>query len=1098
MTTTTTSPTPESTTKPATDDPHIAAFCDPNSPEIFRSVAYPTEVWTPDPMDVESIHGEARDVFDRLLNAATSDDRNVGKMLLLLGQSGSGKTHLMRSLRTRLHSRGDGYFGYMQMTSLAGNYSRYVLQKLIDSLDKPYYNTPSRPDQTTGLMRLSTLVAESPQVDAGQIDRLREEELALGEPAKIALQLADQIANDPKLNDCNPDLITALLLLQSSQNAVRKRAIKYLRGERLSEHDRIHLGGLTPVDQEEDAIEMIIRLGRLAWATDRDAIVICVDQLEDIWHTTANGHDPGDRFRTAATTLNHIVAEVPNAIVVIACLDDFFTSVREHLTKPILDRIEKESPVPSTLQANRSEVEARQLAEVHLAYLYDHVDGMELPLRPLHPLPDDLFAKASGLSTRDLLASFRQYRDQCIAKGEVGIDSVAPFVAPVIPPSIPKQSSDHLESLWNDLREDESNTPPDDDESLTELLDWAIDFVDEELARGHSFHSDHNDCDLQIRGRTEGHPDAVILGRVCNRSPRGGALTKRLKDLLVAADEQESDSIPALIRSTDYKPTSGSSLIAKLLAQLFKRGGRKVVVSDSDWRAMAAMRKFRSQHRDDPQFGDWLRQSRPLARLKSLRDLLALDDLDEPTVVKLQDPGSSESQKNVAASDGSAKTNTSQKPAPGDPKKSDGKAIEPVAPPLGKLRVGRARNRANEEVLIDVEYLKRHTGILGSNGSGKTTAALNLIEQLLRQDIPVLLVDRKGDLAAYAAEGAFDQKLADPVLAERQSDLRNWCDVAIYTPGQSEGRAIALPIAPEGMASMKSTDRLMVANQAATSLGVMLGYRETGRDATKIAVLVQAIELLGSQADSQITLDSLIKFIAERDDALLSAIGMIKPNVIDGLLENLQTMQITKKLLFTPDAEPLSAERLFGLNRADAGNKRKTRLSIVNLKFLGDRQSNLFWVSQLLLELSRWMSKSPSDKLQGVVMFDEADCYLPATSKPPTKEPMENLLKRARAAGLGVMLATQSPGDLDYKCRDNVNTWLLGKISESNAIGKMQSLLDDCRRDVRSELPKQSIGEFFLVSDGEVTAVQSDRSVVEANQLPESEILRLAARSREG
>ncbi len=977
-----------------TADPHVAAFCDPNTPEIFRSVAYPTEVWTPDPMDVESIHGKAREVFEQLLNAATLDsDNKVGRILLMLGQSGSGKTHLMRSLRTRTHSRSDGYFGYLQMTSLSGNYSRYVLQKLIDSLDKPYFNTPSRPDQTTGLMRLSTLVAESPEVDPADVERVRDEDLGIGEPAAIALNLADRIANDANLADCNPDLLTALLLLQSSQNAVRKRAIKYLRGERLSDYDREHLGGLTPVDRDEDAIEMITRIGRLAWATNHDAIVICVDQLEDIWHTTADDHDPADRFRTAATTLNQVVAQVPNAVVVIACLDDFYVTVRGHLSNPILDRIEKESPVAITLRANRTAAEARQLAELHLAYLYDHVDGLEMPADPVYPLPVKLFDSVGEQLTRDLLAGFRRFRDRCIAAGKIVIESS-------LPPSPPPQPSNRLELLWNDLREDESNSPPDDDGSLAALLDSAIHFVDEEIPGGHSFHADHQACDVKVRGKTNGHPDTVILGRICNKAAQGGVLTKQLKGLFELVEQDDSEPIAALIRSTDYQPKSAGSQIAKLLARLLTSGGRKVIVADSDWRAMAAMRTFRNQYGSDPEFGDWLRHSRPLARLKSLRDLLGLDDLAEPTVLPPDDPRNrttEESEKNPHGDGGALPNQDTADQEPANDGRgaagSDAPQADPplIAPPLGKLRVGRTRNRAKEEVLIDVDQLKRHSAILGSSGSGKTTAALNLIEQLLCKDIPVLMVDRKGDLAAYAADGAFEQRLSNPILAERQADLHGWCDVSVYTPGQPEGRAIALPVAPEGMRSMKTTDRQMVAVQAAASLGGMLGYRETGKDASKIAVLVQAIELLGAQSDTRITLESLIEYIAERDDSLLSAIGMIQPRIFDGLLENLQTMQITKKLLFTRDAEPLSAERLFGLERRDAGGKQKTRLSVVNLKFITDRQSNLFWVSQLLLELSRWMSKAPSDKLQAVVMFDEADWYLPATSKPPTKEPMEKL-----------------------------------------------------------------------------------------------------------
>ena len=74
--------------------------------------------------------------------------------------------------------------------------------------------------------------------------------------------------------------------------------------------------------------------------------------------------------------------------------------------------------------------------------------------------------------------------------------------------------------------------------------------------------------------------------------------------------------------------------------------------------------------------------------------------------------------------------------------------------------------------------------------------------------------------------------------------------------------------------------------------------------------------------------------------------------------------------------------------------------------------------------------RTPSPTLQAVLFLDEADQYLPATSKPPTKGPLESLLKRGRSAGLGVMLATQSPGDLDYKGRDNLRAWLVGRVQE--------------------------------------------------------------------
>ena len=86
-------------------------------------------------------------------------------------------------------------------------------------------------------------------------------------------------------------------------------------------------------------------------------------------------------------------------------------------------------------------------------------------------------------------------------------------------------------------------------------------------------------------------------------------------------------------------------------------------------------------------------------------------------------------------------------------------------------------------------------------------------------------------------------------------------------------------------------------------------------------------------------------------------------------------------------------------------------------------------------------SRSPATQLQSVLFLDEADAYLPASSKPATKEPLQDLLKRARSAGLGVMLATQNPGDLDYKGRDNIGTWWIGRIGSKTAIEKMKPLL---------------------------------------------------------
>src|SRR5436190_194217 len=120
-------------------NPRLAAFLSPGCPEVFHSVATPTAIWQADPYDVATIHAEARETFDRLLDRSRCNPAPPsGVVLVLLGEAGSGKTHLMRAFRTRAHGQGWGYCGYLQMTTEASNYPRYMLTNLIDGLEQPY------------------------------------------------------------------------------------------------------------------------------------------------------------------------------------------------------------------------------------------------------------------------------------------------------------------------------------------------------------------------------------------------------------------------------------------------------------------------------------------------------------------------------------------------------------------------------------------------------------------------------------------------------------------------------------------------------------------------------------------------------------------------------------------------------------------------------------------------------------------------------------------------------------------------------------------------------------------------------------------------
>jgi DNA helicase HerA-like ATPase len=130
-------------------------------------------------------------------------------------------------------------------------------------------------------------------------------------------------------------------------------------------------------------------------------------------------------------------------------------------------------------------------------------------------------------------------------------------------------------------------------------------------------------------------------------------------------------------------------------------------------------------------------------------------------------------------------------------------------------------------------------------------------------------------------------------------------------------------------------------------------------------------------------------------------------------------------------------------------------------------------------------------------MLDEADIYAPAVSQPASKGRVMDLLRRGRSAGLGLLLATQNPGDLDYKGRENIKSWFVFKISEQHSINKIKPLLADGHAaGFLDRIPSFPVGQFLFARSPDAVAVAADRSLLKTDQLSEDEIRACAARIR--
>ncbi len=1044
-------------------DPRVTAFCDPNGPTVFSATAHGHQVWERDPFDVERVHAEPRRKFEKLLERSAGPEAGEsGRILLLLGHSGAGKTHLMRAFRSEVHGRRAGFAGYMQMSALAEDYARYALGNLMFSLERPY--DPPEVEQS-GLMALSDAVAEAPGgIREEDLEVLREGELEPDASAELVSRLVDDLLLS-SFSDFDPDLLRAILYLQRRDPRIKSRVSRYLRCESLTDYDRRVLGGIAPRTRETDPEHMIEELGRLIWAAQEGALVLLIDQLEDLFHLDR----AEERFRRSLDVLRSLCERLPSAVVVLSCLEDVWVGSKGALTRSLLDRIERD-PAPAILSSGRSRDEIEALVATRLEFLYD-VQGVRYhPDEPCFPIPVEQLDALATLRTRDVLDWCRQYQERCQAAGGL---ARAPDVTPDASWA-DEDAKEAMERAWNDTQSQFSGVPPEGDEELLGVLAEGLRASARELGVRIDVEQSPGQSLLRIDAPGPAGRREQLVAGICNKAPQGGGLLRQLTALADAA----GDATLVLVRGSEF-PAGGASKTVKQLGELVRAGARKVVAEDGDWRTMMALSAFFREWGEDAGFAPWLAESRPISKLRAIRDLLRLDrgDLKPPRA-----PSAA-----AAGADGRRRLLRDTEPvrtvkARAVPDQGRAQAAEPDG-----VVIGHTGGAGSAPARLPAKALATHAAVLGESGSGKTTLALSIVEQVLARGVPVIAVDRRGELAGYARDGWWDDPRRSQHSVLDKPTLRRAAAPALYTPGAPEGRTLSIPAIPPGMARMSRRDRDVTAKYAAAALGAMMDFKDTEAYRKRRVVLMKAIELLGRMG-AEAGLGELIEFIADEDATLINELGRLDRRVFKQLVEGLDMLRIERGPLLAA-GPPLDCKAL--LSRREDG---RAPLSIISTMFLSDESASQFWVARLLMELSRWARRAPSGELNALLFLDEADLYMPAGGKPVAKDPLMELLRRARSAGLGVLLASQNPGALDYRPRDDIGTWLLGKITSNTARQKMQPLFADADVSISEQLATRGTGEFFMLTSGEVRPVGVLPSLLEPVQLAEADVVEIARR----
>ena len=363
-----------------------------------------------------------------------------------------------------------------------------------------------------------------------------------------------------------------------------------------------------------------------------------------------------------------------------------------------------------------------------------------------------------------------------------------------------------------------------------------------------------------------------------------------------------------------------------------------------------------------------------------------------------------------------------------------------------------------EPVMYDSKDLVTHGVVLGMTGSGKTGLCLALLEEAAMDNIPAIIIDPKGDIANLllafpeldgksfepwvnaddaAKKGISVEEHATKTAAMWKKGLEDWgqdagriarfrekTDINIFTPGSTAGIPVSI-LSSLGVPPVEVMEDGELLGEAVgstvESLLSLIGVNSDGPEAALLSSIFLNEWKLGRGLD-------LEKLIGQIQRPGFGKIGVID---LESFYPEKSRQALAMKfnsLLASPSFSAWLEGAPLDIGKMLYRDDNKPRISIFSIAHLGDAE-RMFFVSLLLNQMVGWMrTQRGTTSLRALLYMDEIYGFLPPSANPPSKRPMMTMLKQARAFGLGCLLATQNPVDLDYKALSNIGTWFLGRL----------------------------------------------------------------------
>ena len=435
---------------------------------------------------------------------------------------------------------------------------------------------------------------------------------------------------------------------------------------------------------------------------------------------------------------------------------------------------------------------------------------------------------------------------------------------------------------------------------------------------------------------------------------------------------------------------------------------------------------------------------------------------------------------------------------------------------LGAFYLGRQLDD-EAPLLYDSRDLLTHAVCVGMTGSGKTGLCVGLLEEAAIDGVPAIVIDPKGDLGNLLLtfpdlapedfepwvrqEDARRQGIEPAELARREAGkwreglaswdqpaerirrLREAADFAIYTPGSDAGLTLSIVKSFDPPSAVIQSERDLLRERIETAVTSLLDL--IGIDADPIQsrehVLLSTILAESWNRGAAIDIAGLVHAVQQPP---FEKVGVLDLDAFYPERERFKLSMQLNNLVASPafeswaSGEPLDIQNLL---YTDEGRPRIAILSIAHMS----EEERMFFVSLVFNEVLGWVRTQPgSTNLRALLYMDEIHGFIPPVANPPSKRPLLSLMKQARAFGLGIVLATQNPVDLDYKALSNAGTWFIGRLQTAQDKARLLDALDGASAAASGAFDRDRVGtvisglgkrQFLLhnVHEGDPTVFQT-------------------------